>query len=70
VPTLFDTLNKEDGRAEAGQLIRALVVCIVLTPVDGGPEADQVSDLASKPALAAGQKSRKSRSSSALRGFL
>ncbi len=56
---LIAALNKEDGRAEAGELIRALLDRIVLTPTNGALDVDLVGDLAGIMTLATGQKSKK-----------
>ena len=56
---LIRALNKEDSRAEAGELIRALIDRIVLTPVNGALEVDLVGDLAGIITLATDQKSEK-----------
>jgi DNA invertase Pin-like site-specific DNA recombinase len=56
---LIAALNKENGRAEAGELIRALLDRIVLTPVDGKLAVDLEGDLAGVMALATGLDSKK-----------
>jgi hypothetical protein len=51
---LIAALNKEDGRSEAGEPVRALLDRIVLTPADGELEVDLVGDLAGIIVLALG----------------
>jgi site-specific DNA recombinase len=58
---LIEALNKEEGRAEAGQLIRGLIEKIILVPEDNELKPEIVGDLAGILKLAADPREGKPR---------
>jgi hypothetical protein len=60
---LIEALNKEEGRAEAGQLIRSLIEKIILVPEDKELKPEIVGDLAGILKLAGDSRDGKPRRS-------